>query len=402
MQPLRPLAAAGARSFQLRSVALWRNAGVALSQAEQLGHARTPGYRDCIKPWRRTNTSMVLARPSSFRESQEQVALSERQEAFLLERLPRDWSADDIHTALRRLGIDLGDTWHERVLLMRSRLGVSLGRALVALPEHVPHITQGLPPGTTYKPMDRYDIEAFVEQCERFIRLSDDLRRLARPENFLRTITITQVPSNYGRQDVVHVIRSHCGVEVVPRDVVFRFKRWGRQADVCYVVCPSVQAADHCVAQIQELAVPKRAAYGALFGATFLWSSRATHFLCDPSLDFLLHDSKYWVFTTGWQEDMLEDEFLQVMYQMKFFPVRAIRYHILADRSSAFFIQFDKMDMTKRCMSRLRRLKHRWRMKRETPFFAYPRRVDVHRLNEDRYEDEDSGADSELEEPVQY
>jgi len=28
--------------------------------------------------------------------------------------------------------------------------------------------------------MDRYDVEAFVEQCERFVNLSDDLRRPGR------------------------------------------------------------------------------------------------------------------------------------------------------------------------------------------------------------------------------
>lgn len=356
----------------------------------------------------RTSTSVVpqsqvaIGRPSSFRESQEQVALTERQEAFLLERLPRDWGESDLYQALHKLGVDLGDDWSEKVLLMRSRLGRSIGRALVAMPSHVPHITQGLPAGTSYRPMDRYDVESFVEQCERYVRLSDDLRRLARPSNFLRVVTITQVPTNYGRKDVAHVIRTHCGVEVQPKDVVFRFKRWGRQSDTCYVLCPSEQTADHCVAQIQELAVPKRAAYGALFGAAFLWSGRSSLFLSHPSLDFLLHNSKFWVFTTGWQEDMTEEEFLSVMYQMKFTPSRAIRQPIAADKSSAFFMQFENMAMTKRAMTRLRRLKRRWRMKDATPFFAYPRRIDIHRLSEDQYEDEDSAADSELDEPIEY
>jgi len=347
----------------------------------------------------RTASLVPVGRPSSFRESQEQVSLSERQEAFLLERLPQDWSEDDIHSALSKLGVDVGD---EHVLLMRSRLGASIGRALVAVSDHVPHVAQGFPAGTSYRPMDRYDIEAFVEQCERFARLSDDLRHLARSRNFLRVITITQVPTNYGRQDIVHVIRTHCGVEVEPKDVVFRFKRWGRQSDMCYLLCPSVEAADHCVAQIQELAVPKRAAYGALFGAAFLWSGRSSLFISNPKLDFLLHDSKFWVFTTGWQEDMTEEEFLAVMYQMKFTPSRAVRHRIPADSSSAFFMQFENMAMTKRAFTRLRRLKRRWRMKEASPFFAYPRRIDIHRHNEDQYDDEDSAADSELDEPIEY
>jgi len=350
----------------------------------------------------RGGTSFATMNPSSFRESQEQVALSERQEAFLLERMPRDLDESGIKDCLARLGIDFGDAWRDRILLMRSRLGVSIGRALVAVPDHVPHVTQAFPSGTTYRAMDRYDIEAFVEQCERLVRLSDDLRRIAQPENFLRVITITGVPSMYGRQDVAHVIRTHCDVEVDPRNVVFRFKRWGRQSDTCYVICPSLESADHCIAQIQELAVPKRAAYGTLFGATFLWSGRSTLLLCDPDLDFLVHDSKFWVFTTGWQEDMNEDEFLSVMHQMKFFPIRVVRYGVQADRSSAFFMVFDDMDMTKKAMGRLQRLKHRWRMKREMAFMAYPRRIDVHRANEETYEDEDSAGDSDLDEPVHY
>jgi len=298
--------------------------------------------------------------------------------------------------------VDLGDAWHNSVLLMRSRLGLSIGRAVVAVTSHVPHVKMALPEGTTYRPMDRHDVESFIEQCERFVNLSDDLRRLARPENFLRVITITEVPSTYGRKDIVHVIRERCAVEVCPQDVVFRFKRWGRQSDTCYVLCPSPKDADHCVAQIQELAVPKRAAYGSLFGATFLWSSRASLFLCHPDLDFLVHDNKFWVCTTGWQEDMGEEEFLNLMNQLGFFPLQAIRHDILVDSSSAFFVQFEGMERTKRAMSRLRKLKWRWRIKREVPFFAYPRRIDVHREDDDGYADEDSAEDSELDEPVHY
>lgn len=338
-------------------------------------------------------------RPSSFRESQDQVALTERQEAFLLERLPADWSEEDIRSCLQHAGLDLPD---DQVLLMRSRIGTSMGRVLVAVKEHVPHVKGSMPAGTTYRPMDRNDVEAFVEQAERFLTLSDDLRRIARPENFLRTITITEIPSTYGRRDIVNVIQARCGVSVCPQDVVFRFKRWGKQGDTAYVVCPTVKDADHCVAQIQELAVPRRVAYGSLFGATFLWSSRATLFLSHPDIDFLVHDSKFWVFTTGWQEDMSSEEFMALMNSMQFQPLRVARHSMQADSSSAFFMQFEGMEQTKRAMGRLRKLKWRWRMKREVPFFAYPRRIDIHRVGEETHEDEDSAADSDIDEPVHY
>lgn len=396
--------------------------GALRSSVRTAAWQRTPGHsaavtsaNTCITPvasrliWLRgkaghvsPSSSLVAVRPSSFRESQDQVALSERQEAFMLERLPRDWNEEDIYGCLHTAGVDLGDDWRQQVLIMRSRLGKSLGRALVSVGDHVPHIMGLMPPGAKYRPMDRNDVEAFVEQCERFVRLSDDLRRLARPENFLRTITITEVPATYGRRDMVNVIQARCNVMVDPKDVVFRFKRWGRQSDTCYVVCPTVKDADHCVAQIQELAVPRRVAYGSLFGATFLWSSRASLFIKHPDLDFLLHDSKFWVFTTGWQEDMGTEEFMAVLSQLQFQPVRAVRHPIQADNSSAFFVEFEGMERTKRAMGRLRKLKWRWRMKREMPFFAYPRRIDVHRMGDERQEDEDSADDSDIDEPIHY
>jgi len=153
---------------------------------------------------------------------------------------------------------------------------------------------------------------------------------------------------------------------------------------------------------IQELAVPKRAAFGTLFGAAFLWSSRASLFLSHPDLDFLLHDSKFWVFTTGWQEDMDTNEFESLMNQMKFHPLKVVKHAIASDSSSAFFMHFGTMKATKQAMSRLRRLRWRWRIKRDEPFFAYPRRIDVHRAHEDRYEDELSDDDSEIDEEVHY
>ncbi|CAJ1347269.1 unnamed protein product [Effrenium voratum] len=352
-----------------------------------------------------SRAASVSARPSPFRESQEQISLSERQEAFLLERLPRGWAEDQIRDALGSCGKDLGADWREKILLMRSQLGTSAGRALIAHPNDVSNVLQELPAGTVYRPMDKSDVEAFVEQCERFMNLSKDLRRIAAPQNFLKILTITEVPPNYGRKDIAYVIKERCNVVVQPQDIVFRFKRWGRQGDTCYVVCPSVEAVDHCVQEIQELAVPKRAAHGSLFGAAFLWSSRATLFVSDPDLDFLLHGSKTWVCTTGWQEDMTLEEFLQVMNQLEFYPVKAHRHHIAADGSSAFFMKFDQMEGfvgAKRAMTRLRRLKWRWRIKQTVPFFAYARRVDVHRACEDRHEDELSEGDSDIDEPIHY
>lgn len=103
---------------------------------------------DAVVP-AKPQATLASVRPSSFRESQDQVALSERQEAFLLERLSRSWSESDLRDGLSRAGLSLNraneDDWQQRVLLMRSRLGVSIGWALVAVSAHVPHVAKALP-----------------------------------------------------------------------------------------------------------------------------------------------------------------------------------------------------------------------------------------------------------------
>ena len=45
--------------------------------------------------------SVPATAPTSFRESQGQIALSERQEAFFLERLPINWTELDIQSRLK-------------------------------------------------------------------------------------------------------------------------------------------------------------------------------------------------------------------------------------------------------------------------------------------------------------
>ena len=62
-------------------------------------------------------------------------------EAFLLERLPREWHEERIHEALADGGRPLED-WRQRIFLMRSRLGRSMGRALVLDPTDVPEVLQ--------------------------------------------------------------------------------------------------------------------------------------------------------------------------------------------------------------------------------------------------------------------
>merc|ERR1739845_249277 len=99
---------------------------------------------------------------------------------------------------------------------------------------------------------DRSDAEVFVEQCERFVNLSDDLRRIAHPDNFGKVVTVSEVPDSYCRQDITSIFEKVCSVSINPRDVVFRFKRWGRQSNTCYVACSSVTDPSHSIAKLQE------------------------------------------------------------------------------------------------------------------------------------------------------
>ena len=60
------------------------------------------------------------------------------------------------------------------------------------------------------------------------------------------------------------------------------------------------------------------------------------------------------------------------------------------------------MKNTKLVFSRLNRLKKRWRIGSNIPFFAYPVRADIHYKGDAKHADEASDCDSDLDEPVMY
>ncbi|CEL98554.1 unnamed protein product [Vitrella brassicaformis CCMP3155] len=339
------------------------------------------------------------------RASDDTVPMLERQEGLLIEYLPPEsCTAEAIVRACREEGlpVDAND-----VLIMRSRLGRPTGRAMVACEEPLggtasEDFLRHLPRGTRVKIMDKYDVQAFVEQCERYVRLSEDLRFLARPENFRRTVTITELPTSYGRLDLAYFIKKHANVDLAPQDIVFRFKRHGQQSDMAWVVCPTERAANQVIHHIQETAVPKRVQYGTLFGCSFIWARRSSVFLSHPNLDFVPSRSKYQIVTTGWHHDMSEEDFTAMMNEISFYPQRVTGHSIGEHRIGMFFMEFPRMHEVKKAFGRLRHIKKRWGITESEVFFAYPKTADVHWADEEKYADEDSACDTDIDEPVDY
>ena len=99
------------------------------------------------------------------------------------------------------------------------------------------------------------------------------------------------------------MIEQHSDFKVDPKDIVFRFSRYGLQSDTAFVVCPSVQKAERLIHQFQEVAVPKSMVYGSLMGCSFLWASRSTCFLSSPALEnALMTANKFCLLSFGWAQ----------------------------------------------------------------------------------------------------
>ena len=324
--------------------------------------------------------------------------LRERQESLLFEKLPRSFStAADVATIT---GIP-----EDKILLMKSRIGEFTGRA-VALAELSTPLSSTIPPEVTVRSLDRADTELFVEQCERFYEFSDDLRRLAKEagtDGFHRIVTLTGIPKTYKRSDVAAIISDATKnlVKVAKlSDIVFRFKKDGYQSDTCFVLLPSADDAHAVIKNVQEYAVPQRRIYGTSFGCSFVFADRSSLFITHPDLDYALGGSKYWVMTLGWNAELDESQMATVLHKMAIYPNKIVK--VPGGSGGEFFLRFDRMKNTKLVFSRLNRLKRRWRIGSNIPFFAYPVRADIHFEGDIKHADEASDCDSDLDEPVMY
>lgn len=347
----------------------------------------------------------------------------ERQEGLLLERVPLKYlqvpatSIENQNGESKQKFISFLETTYglqrnsiteNDILFQKSRLGKYTGRVCVLTTEMpalaLSNVTDE---GVRMKLCDANDVESFVEQCERFDKQSEDLRWLAQPENFKKLVTLTDIPKAYGRREVRDLLQQHAQVNVPLKNIVFRFKRHGAQSDMVWVVCNSEKEANHVISTIKEVAVPKRVQYGNLFGCSFIWASRLSLFVQDDSLDYLLlkedpNREKFQVFTTGWHGDVSKEDFEALMQELRLGCYGSTQYTCPISGKNSFFMQCTSMQHAKRTMTSLNLLKRRWRMNPNDAFYAYPRAVDVHWADQDRYREDDNGDDSDIDEPIHY
>ncbi|GBE58717.1 hypothetical protein, conserved [Babesia ovata] len=344
-------------------------------------------------------------------------------------------SQDDIHIMRNRFGVPCGRVMVLVESLLQPNFDFSEGRSTPGDTSALAHETsadtgsqseptqasspsfltkgaqkallESLPEQSRAYICDEHDVKCYVEQCERYLTLSEDLRRFADPTNLHRIVTVTGMNKTYGRLELAEVIERHTNVKVNPLNIAFRFKSNGEQDSTAWVLCDSTRDANRIIAKLQEVAVPKRYQYGALMGASFLYAARSSLFLSDPGLDFVTKKSKYQVFTLGWQPDIDEEELTHLANSLKFFPksVKVVRLpgsDGTKEEVGAFF-ECDRMRNTKKLMVRLHMLKRRWKIPEHSPFYAYPKTADVRWASDNGvYAEDDPADDSDLDEPVHY
>ena len=324
--------------------------------------------------------------------------LRERQESILFERIPADFSSPTELSNLIGISAD-------KILIMKSQIGDFTGRAIALADPNTP-LPSTSPSNITVRSLDRTDTELFVEQCERYFNFTRDIRRLANEassDGFNRVVTITGVPKSYKRSDIAAII-SEATKNLVSvsklANIVFRFKKNGYQSDTCFVLLDTADDAYSVIKAIQEYAVPQRRVYGTSFGCSFLFADRSSLFISHPELDYALDSSKYWVMTLGWDSGLDETQMAAVLNKMAIYPNKILK--VTGGSGGEFLLRFDRMKNTKLVFTRLNRLKRRWRIASNIPFFAYPVKADIHFEGDVQHADEAEDCDSDLDEPIMY
>ncbi|KAK1932722.1 hypothetical protein X943_000507 [Babesia divergens] len=376
-----------------------------------------------------------------------------RQKAVLIENLPKQLleSQDHVQDIFTKCGVKIS---HDDIHIMRNRFGLPCGRVMIITENNImpnfnfnpdevqstsgPYTEEtckdhchetstdynstsasfmakgvqnmmlnNLPPQARAYVCDEHDVKCYVEQCERYLTLTEDLRRLADPANIHRIVTVVGMNKTYGRLELAEVIEKHTSVKVNPANIVFRFKSNGEQDSTAWILCCNPGDVNKIIAKLQEVAVPRRYQYGALMGASFLYAARSSLFLSNPELDFLTTKSKYQVFTMGWQSDVDEDELAHLANTLKFFPksVKVVKIPSVdgAKHDVGAFFECERMRNIKKLMVRLHMLKRRWKIPEHSIFYAYPKTADVRWMTDNGVYDEDDPADdSDIDEPIHY
>ncbi|KYN99209.1 hypothetical protein PRSY57_0811300 [Plasmodium reichenowi] len=313
---------------------------------------------------------------------------------------------------------------------------------------------------------DDYEIEKFVEECERFLRFTDDIKRISKFENLDKIITIINIPSCYGRKELSEIIYTACNVRIELNNIIFRFKKNGIQSDCAYILCNNIKDANIIIHTIQEYPVAKKYHLTEFYGTSFLYASKNNLFISSEKLDYITIFSKYKIFTCGWHKDISIKEFESFLITLKIFPKKIIKInysknnilknnenkpdersndktlreqisdnninqlnqtnpnHILINieeessshndnksnesneendlNTSSFILFFENMRMTKKVFTKFERLKKKWKMSASNNFYAYPKIPDIHFSDDIEYMDENEYEDSDLDEEIEY
>ncbi|KAI4834826.1 hypothetical protein MKS88_005505 [Plasmodium brasilianum] len=172
---------------------------------------------------------------------------------------------------------------------------------------------------------DDYEIEKFIEECERFLRFTEDIKRIAKFENLNKIVTIINIPSCYGRKEVAQIIFDCAKINVELKNIIFRFKKNGIQSDCAYVLCNNINDANIILNKMQEYPVAKKYHLKEFFGTCFLYASKNNLFISSDKLDYITIFSKYKIFTCGWHKDISIKEFESFLITLKIFPNKIIK-----------------------------------------------------------------------------
>ncbi|VWU49330.1 conserved protein, unknown function [Hepatocystis sp. ex Piliocolobus tephrosceles] len=172
---------------------------------------------------------------------------------------------------------------------------------------------------------DNYEIERYVEECERFIRFSEDIKRISKFENLHKIVTIINIPNCYGRKELSHVIYECAGIKVEKKNIIFRFKKNGIQSDCAYVLCNNTNDANVLIHKMQEYPIAKKYHLKEFYGTAFLYASKNNLFISSEKLDYSIFFSKYLIFTCGWYKDISIKEFESFLITLKIFPKKIIK-----------------------------------------------------------------------------
>ncbi|SCQ16914.1 conserved Plasmodium protein, unknown function [Plasmodium ovale] len=172
---------------------------------------------------------------------------------------------------------------------------------------------------------DDYEIEKFVEECERYIRFTEDIKRISKFENIDKIITIINIPSCYGRKELAKIILDCSNIRIYLKNIIFRFKKNGIQSDCAYVLCNTISEANILINKMQEYPIAKKYHLKEFYGTSFLYASKNNLFLSSEKLDYLTIFSKYKIFTCGWHKDISTREFESFLITLKIFPKKIVK-----------------------------------------------------------------------------